>query len=175
MVDLSDDELAKVETTRKSQRPTYYDASAQVEKEISADFEAFLILQDPATISATLTMIPLVGLLYTNDLARAGVMMEYLIRDEADRNFQQQEAEGFTNPFNVWRGLFQGGKFSDVSEVGLLIRDIQATAGPVFAAEDRLFHLENVQIFEGTRLRQGVSDAQLRELQSWPTPLLAYL
>jgi hypothetical protein len=174
-VELTNDELAKVGTTRKAERPNYFNAELSAEITISEDFEAFLILQEPATLSSTLAVIPLVGLLYTNDLAKTGVMLEFLITDEEDRSNQQSEIESLTDAFNTWKGLFEGGKFSDVSEVGLVIRDIQATAGPVFLYEDRMLHLENVHIREAARLRQGVSDAQLRELQSWPTPILAYL
>jgi len=173
-VDLTPDEQAKVSSNRRAPRPRYFDATAQAEQEISPDFEAFLILQDAATITATLTQIATAGLLAEIRMDRDAVAFEALVADIGDRSTKQSEIEGTTAIFNEWKDLFRAGKFNDVSEVGLLIQDIQATGEEMFVTEERLKHLEMVHNRVKERIRQGVSTAQLQQLQSWPTPLLAY-
>lgn len=173
-VELTNDERAKVEVARLAPRPEFFNAESVQKVQISADFEAFLILQDEDTIQAAIDW-----LTDTNDLAesridRDAVAFEALVSDINDRETKQSEVSDLTSTFNEWREKFQAGKFSDVSEVGLIIRDMQATAEELFVLEERMSHLEAVQNRVGDRIRSGISKAQLRELQSWPTPLLAY-
>ena len=98
-----------------------------------------------------------------------------LVVDIEDREARQSEINGITADFNEWRTKFQiEARFSDVPEVGLFIADLQATAEELFVLEERQKHLEQVQDRVSQRLRQGMTDAQLKQLQSWPTPLLAY-
>jgi hypothetical protein len=173
-VKLTGDELAKVQTSRKSPRPQYYDAAAKRKQQISSDFESFLILQDPATITATLTWLGTAGTLGEIQLDRDAVAFEALVADQDDTDTKIKELTTTTLAFNAWKDSFKAGKFSDVSEVGLIIRDMQATAEELFVLEERLAHLKQVQQRVQDRIRQGVSNDQLQELLSWPTPLLTY-
>jgi len=174
MVDLSSDERAKVEASRRSPPPNYFDAASFQDLPISRDFEAFLILQDPATISATLDWYGQAVTLGENRVDRNSVLFEALVADSDDRSAKQSELKKTTTLFNTWKELFTAGKFSDTTEVSLIIRDFQATAEEIFVLEDRAKHLENLQARLLDRLRQGLSSAQLRELQSWSTPLTTY-
>lgn len=173
-VELDSDERARVEAARLPVRPDFYNASTLQEQQISPDFEAFLILQDAATISATLTWLGAAGLLGRMALDRNAVAFEALIEDQADTTDQLDEVTSSTTSFTAFRNSFQAGKFSEATEVGLIIRDLQAAADELFATEGRLRHLQQVQTRVQSRLRQSISSAQLRELQSWPTPLLTY-
>jgi hypothetical protein len=173
-VKLDGDEIAKIAQNRKSPRPSYYDAQATQQRQISSDFESFLILQDPITISATLTWLSATAALVQPRLDRDAVAFEALVSDSGDCSDRKSEVLLSTAAFNLWREKFQGGKFSDVPEVGLLIRDAQAPADELFALEDRLSHLEQVQSRVRDGIRQSVSRDQLQEIMSWPTPLLAY-
>jgi hypothetical protein len=173
-VELSSDERAKVESNRLTDRPSYYNAASASQVQISEDFEAFLILQDPVTLSSTLTVLTTAGLLGTLRLDRDAVAFEALLVDQQDRSDQQSEVATQTSVVNAWRDLFLAGKFSDTPEVGLLIRDVIAQTDETFADEDRLNHLEAVQARVQDRLSQGISSTQLQELLSWPTPLLTY-
>jgi hypothetical protein len=173
-VELDSDERARVEAARLPQRPSYYNAASLQDTTISQDFEAFLILQDAATIGATLAWLTTTGLLANTALTRSAVAFEALIVEQQDTADQLGEVEESTTAFNAWRAAFQAGKFSDTSEVGLIIRDLQAQAAELFNQEARLVHRRAVANREQDRQRQGISNAQLRELQSWPTPLLSY-
>jgi len=173
-VQLDTDERAKVEAGRRTPRPNYFNAASLQDTPISEDFEAFLILQDSATITATLTWLAATGLLARLRLDRDAVAFETLVVERNDRIDQLDEVTSSTIAFSAWRQAFQAGKFSETSEVGLIIRDAQAMAGELFALEERLNHLAQVEQRVEQRLAQSVSSAQLRELQSWPTPLLAY-
>jgi len=173
-VELDGDELAKIAQNRRAPRPTYFDASSLQDTQISEDFESFLILQDAITITATLTWLAATAALAELRLDRNAVAFEALIVDSDDRASRKSESEDVVSAFNEWKETFLAGKFSDVPEVGLLIRDMQAMADEIFALDDRLFHLERMQARVRDRIRQGMSTAQLQELQSWPTPLLAY-
>ena len=173
-VELDSDERARVEVARLPVRPNFYNASTLQEQPISTDFEAFLILQDALTISETLTWLAAAGLLATTALDRNAVAFEALIEDQADTANQLDEVTSSTTAFTAFRQAFQAGKFGEAIEVGLIIRDLQAPADELFATEARLRHLQQVQTRVRNRLSQSVSSAQLRELQSWPTPLLTY-
>ncbi len=173
-VQLDSDERARVEVRRLTNRPTYFDASSLQDTKVSSDFEAFLILQDDLTLSATITWQSAAVALSRSALDRKAVAFEALIVEQADVTAQLDEVEREAASFNLWKDRFRAGKFSDTPEVGLIIRDFQAEAEGLFTTESRLRHRRAVAAREQDRLRQGMTSAQLRELQSWPTPLLTY-
>lgn len=173
-VELESDERARVEAARLTPRPNYYNASLLRETPISEDFEAFLILQDIATISATLTWLSASGVLASASLDRNALAFEALLSDQGDTSLQLEDLEDKTTAFEAWRAAFQAGKFSDTPEVSLIINDLQTMAEELFAYRDQLRHRQQVQQRIQTRLAQAVSSPQLRQLQSWPTPLLTY-
>lgn len=173
-VQLSGDERAKVDAGRLVPRPEYFSADSIQQQQISEDFEAFILLQDPATIQATIDWLTKAGKVAELRLDRNSVAFEALVADIEDREAKQKEVVGLTSSFSAWRESFQAGKFSDVSEVGLLIRDAMATAEEIFVFEERMKHLQAVQNRATDRIRSDLSNAQLQELLSWPTPLLAY-
>jgi hypothetical protein len=173
-VELDNDERARVDAGRLPIRPNYFSASTLQEQQISEDFEAFLILQDAATIAATTTWIGTAGLLGQAKIDRNAVAFEALVVDQTDTTDQLDEVTESTALFNTFREQFQAGKFSETTEVSLILRDLQVTADELFASERRLQHLQRVQTRVQSLLSQSVSSAQLRELQSWPTPLLTY-
>lgn len=174
MVELTSDERAKVEAARLTPRPNYFNASASQETPISEDFEAFLILQDPVTLSAAVAWLATAGLLGNLTLDRDAVALEAVVTDQADVSDTLSEIQLTTAAFNAWRAAWNAGKFSDTPEVQLVIRDMLAPAEEVFIQEERLKHLSIVQDRVLARLRQSVDPAQLRELQSWAVPLLSY-
>ena len=173
-VELSSDEAARVSVARLPIRPNYYNASLQAEQQISLDFEAFLILQDPVTIGATLTWLGTSGLLAGLSIDRDALAFEALVVSQADTSDALDEVTTSTAAFTTFRNSFQAGKFSEATEVGLLLRDLQAMADELFTKEDQLFHRQQVETRVQNNLAQSVSPAQLRELQSWPTPLSTY-
>lgn len=173
-VELSSDERARIDSNRRTPRPQYYSASLLRDEMISEDFESFLILQDPATIKSSLDWLGSAGKIAEKRADRNAVAFEALVADTEDREAVQSEVGDLTAEFGKWRESFQAGKFSDTAEVGLIIKDMMATAEELFVLEERMKHLENVQIRVADVIRSDISNAQLRELQSWPTPLLAY-
>lgn len=173
-VQLSGDERAKVDAARLIPRPQYFSAERLQQTQISEDFEAFILLQDPNTISSTITWLTKAKNVAKLRLDRNSVAFEALVADVSDRKAKQSEVADLTADFNAWRAAFQAGKFSGTEEVGLLIRDAQATAEEIFVQEERLKHLEAIQFRVSDRLRSDLSNAQLQELTSWPTPLLVY-
>ena len=173
-VELDSDEAARVNAARLPIRPNYYNASLQAEQAISLDFEAFLILQDPPTIIATLTWLGAAGLLAQTAVDRDSLAFEALVVSQSDTADQLDEVTDSTSLFTTFRNEFQAGKFSEASEVSLVIRDLQATADELFAKRDQLQHRQQVETRVQNNLAQSISPAQLRELQSWPTPLSTY-
>lgn len=173
-VQLDSDERARVEAARLTTRPKYFSASTGTEQTISEDFEAFLILQDAATISATLAWLSAAGLLATQQLDRDAIAFEANVAEQTDTADQLDEVTTTTTAFNAWRTAFRAGKFSDTPEVSLIIRDLQLLAEELFANEARLVHLQRIEQRTNNFLRQSITSAQLREMQSWPTPLLTY-
>lgn len=173
-IELDSDEQARVQAARLPTRPNYYNASLQAEQQISQDFEAFLILQDVATIAATLTWLSTAGLLSRFALDRDSLAFEALVVSQSDTSGQLDEVTTSTGLFETFRDQFRAGKFSEATEVGLLLRDLQVTADELFAKRDQLQHRERVETRVQNNLSQSVSPAQLRELQSWPTPLSTY-
>jgi len=173
-IKLTGDELAKIQTNRKSPRPQYYDAQSKHKQAISSDFESFLILQDPLSMTATLTWLGMAGQMGEIRIDRDALAFEALVADQSDNDNKKLEVSLLTTAFNTWKSIFTAGKFSDVTEVSLMIRDMQATAEELFVLEERLNHLTQVQLRVQDRLRQSVSSEQLQELLSWPTPVLAY-
>lgn len=173
-IELTGEERSKVDAARLTPRPEFFNGVTAQQQEISRDFESFIILQDPDTIKSTLDWLAEAGTLTELRDDRNAVLFEALVADIADREARQSEIADVTSEFNEWRANFQAGKFSDVPEVGLIIRDSQATAEELFVAEERANHLEAVQNRVTDRIGQDVSSAQLQELLSWPTPLLAY-
>ena len=173
-VELDSDERARVEVARLTPRPNYYSASLLRETQISEDFEAFLILQNAATISATMTWLATAGLMASRELDRNALAFEALLSDRDDTDQQLDNIEERTALFGTWRTAFQAGKFSDTPEVSLVINDLQVMADELFAYRDRLVHRRQVNRRIEARLAQSVSSPQLRQLQSWPTPLLTY-
>jgi len=173
-VELDSDERARVEAARLPDRPEYYNAESLQDTTISEDFEAFLILQDPVTIGATLGWLTTTSLLAELALDRKAVAFEALLVEQADTTDRLDELQLSTASFNLWRASFQAGKFSEASEVGLLVRDLQVQAGELFSQEARTIHRQAIVNRERQRQRQSIGNAQLRELQSWPTPLLSY-
>lgn len=173
-VQLSGDERAKVDAARLIPRPQYFNADRLQQTFISEDFEAFIILQDPDTIQSTINWLTKAGDIAPKRLDRNSVAFEALVSDIDDREAKQNEVADLTASFNEWRADFQAGKFSDTEEVGLLIRDAMATAEEIFVFEERMKHLEAIQFRVNDRIRSDLSNAQLQELLSWPTPLLAY-
>ena len=173
-VELTGDELAKIANNRRSPRPEFFDANTGGNISIGEDFESFLILQSAEAITKTLTWLGTAGLLSSSRLDRNAIAFEALVSDIDDRETRQAEVSEVTTDFNEWKALFRAGKFSDVPEVGLIITDMQATGEQLFVLEERNTHLEQIQKRVTDRLRQGISTAQLQQLNSWPTPLLAY-
>lgn len=173
-IELSSDEQARVQAARLPTRPNYFNASLQAEQPISTDFEAFLILQDPITIAATLTWLGTAGLLADLTIGRDSLAFEALVVSQGDTTDQLDEVTTSTAAFEAFRESFQAGKFSEAVEVSLVIRDLQATADELFAKRDQLQHRQQVEQRVQNNLSQSISPAQLRELQSWPTPLTTY-
>lgn len=173
-IELTSDERAKVDAGRRIPRPTYYNASSQQDTAISEDFEAFCILQDPTTITATLTWLSTTVALAQLRVDRDAIAFEATVVERNDCSEQTDAIATESAAFTAWRSAFQAGKFSDTTEVGLIIRDMQTMAGELFATQDRLKHWAQVIRRVEQRLAQSVTSAQLRETQSWPTPLLTY-
>ncbi len=173
-VDLTPEDRATVEGNRKSPRPQYFSAAQSEQQQISEDFEAFIILQDKAVIEETLQWLGQAGGLMETRVDRNGVTLEAVAADIDDRSTRQSEVDDIVQGFTDWKAAFQAGNFSDVSEVGLIIADAQATAEELFVFQERMKHLEQMHQRITERLRQSVSSAQLNQLLSWPTPLLAY-
>lgn len=174
-VELTPDERSRVENSRVAPKPQFFNAATGNQQDISEDFESFIILQDKGVLQETIDWIKKSSEIMEGRVSRNAVAFEALVADQDDLSTRKSEIDDLAQAFNDWKASsFLSGKFSEVSEVGLIIADLQAVAEEVFVFQERMKHLENVQFRVTGKLGQDVTTAQLQELSSWPTPLLSY-
>lgn len=186
--------------TSASELPKFFNASTQStgeepETSISREFEAFLILQaikGPDKLSNAMVWFNEAAILQLRRDDRDKLLEEAFELEKSDALSKLQELVQRTSRFNAFRSQFQiveidgeeqassefpVDRFSQVPEIGLIMRDSQAAMGEVATklsrSEFRVVHNEVLDTDRKSRLKTqdsvgGIADERVaEELLSW--------
>lgn len=133
--DLTDAELAKVESKRKSTRPQVYDPNSGSAQTISKDFEAWLILTDKNVKQTTIKQIK--SLLDSEADSTFQDLFHIAVDNEKDSLDQEDgDLSGATSAFTEWRDDPGISGWQDVSEIGWMLQELQQGLNPISEKEE---------------------------------------
>ena len=168
-------ELKKVEASRRSEKPKYYNATSETEVRISDDFEAFLILQGKGVKNEAKEWLSKTLAMQDVNLLRDALLADALNAELADVNASLDEANNSLTNFNNFRERFSAGKFASVGEVQRILNGSQHGIDDLVNLRDRLSHQKALNgILLTEVLTQGLSEDLIKEIGSWLGPLAAY-
>lgn len=187
---LTEDERAKVEANALDPRPSYFNASLDMQVLISEDFEAFIILAPQATRDSVLNWVQRNRDQSALNSARDDLLTECLQGDLDASQSQLDELDGTLQEFDEFRSRFQDSntptdstpqvqsklsRFSGVPEVGLMLDDLQASISELRMARDRAKHQNSLtQVLQAILATNSLSASQRQESDSWAGPFTAY-
>jgi hypothetical protein len=158
---LTDAELAKVESKRKSTRPQVYDPSSGDAQTISKDFEAWLILSDKSVKQSTIKQIK--SLLDSETDSDFQDLFHLTVDFEKDSLDQETgDLSGATSAFTEWRGDPGISGWQDVSEIGWMLQELQQGLNPIADKED-VTHMDLLREAAAERLLTSKKSEARRE------------
>lgn len=166
-----------VDARRKAdgQRPQYYNASDQASREISTDFEAFLILQGQQGNSQTIQWLDQASNLTVVDIDRDALAAQFIQNDINDASNAMLEISALVDSFNQFRKGFDVTGFESVPECGLLLADLQRPMQEAQTLSNRLQHrITYGTVFLDFLSNSGVTTQDEDQINSWYSPLSAY-
>ena len=177
MVELTAEEENRVLRNRlpAGQLPTYFSSGQRQNVAISRDFESFLILQDRGTLIRARQWLSQAKDLNDDNDDRDSLIEEALTFEQTDAVARRGELDGLLGDFNQFREDFQAGQFTDVTEIGLILDDLQFVIGEVGTLFDRVYHLQTItSILLKRHANDRLDPDRLEQLESWSRPLDAY-
>jgi hypothetical protein len=172
---LTNEQENKIESNRKKERPSYYNAALQTTVVISKDFEGFLILLDDALKTQTITYLKSVKKENTDKKDRDELISLAISNEISDAEARYGVLDAQFSEFSTYRSGLIVENFEEVNEIGLLISDLQYAMGENLLTYDRMTHLK---IFYGILkviFNAGeVTDDVLKEIDSWIEVINAY-
>jgi len=133
--DLTDAELATVESRRKSVRPQIYDPNSGSSQTISKDFEAWLILTDKNTKQSTIKQIKsLLDGEVDSDFQDLFTLTCDLEKESLDQ--EVSDLESATSAFSNWRSAPGITGWQDVTEIAWMSQELQQGLNPIAEKED---------------------------------------
>lgn len=174
---LTKDQRGKVATGAKSSRPSYFNAESGLDKQISADFEAVLILTDASSKQQAMTRLQEQTQATEDQQKRDALLIQALDQELDNAEATLQELTTELQQFEQFQTSFiSNPSFKQVPEVGLLVRDLQLGVDETLLAKERTKHLAVVSgILRGRATTNGVSAELSKERDSWTGVLTAYL
>ena len=172
---LTQDQLDRVGRHRLDPRPSYYNATIKGDVTISELFEAFLILLSDEVKDRMIDFLKstkedntdrkdrdeLLTLAMENDLEDSQAKVT-LLEEE------QQEFSDFRNELNIEN-------FEEVSEVGVLLADLQTAMGEQLTFLDRMQHLNTYSLVLKEKFNSGkINEDLLTEMESWISVINRY-
>lgn len=141
--DLTDAELAKVESKRKATRPQVYDPKGTTPITISKDFEAFLILAGRSVKQRTIKQIKaLLDAEADSDFQDLFTMAADNEKDSLD--LETEDLSSSTSAFQEWREDPGITGWQDVAEIGYMLQELQQGLNPIAEKED-VKHLDQLR------------------------------
>jgi len=177
---LSDNEISKVSRKMRSIRPSYWDADAAEEVEISPDMEAFLILL-PASIKTSMAEYIRKATEFEGDRSdRDDLLLEFVTDDLSQLDETIAESEDTITEFSAFLAGFDPGKFGDVEEVTTLMNDLGLGFPERLSYKDRItFFATQASVVQGRILKGSFwggfdSSDRRKQFRSWLRAILAY-
>lgn len=173
---LDENQAQLVATKRLSEnkRPKYYDANKKTKVRISADFEAYLILQGKARNKEALDWLSRVNSFAVADADRDSLLDKAMSNELTEAQVAKAELGPIIDQFNGFRTRYQIKGFEGVAEAGQLFADLQRPMGEIISISNRHQH----RIVFATTLKglllNGLTLEQQKQINSWNEPLSAY-
>lgn len=173
-----DENQAKIVATKRlpaAKRPKYYDSGKGTKVPISADFEAYLILQGKTRNREALDWLNQANGYAIADGDRDSLLDKALSNELTEAQIAKAELTPISDQFNRFRERFQLKGFEGVAEAGLFFADVQRPMGEIINLMARHQH----RIVFATQLQsllidQGVSRERQKQISSWNEPLTSY-
>lgn len=184
MANFSSAELQLINRQRKpaGEKPFYFSSDEGIFKEVSDDFEAYLILQTVDHKEETVEWIETsLDILEANE-DRDELLERYIELRIEDASARVNELDGKLEDFNSFKeGLLEDRasgdptRFASIVEVNLLARSLQRPLDEILFLREKAFHEINLASLMLFRLNLSRSnDATQREIDSWENVITAY-
>ncbi len=176
---LRSEEAQQVNAKRKSPslgRPSYYNADIGGNFEISEDFEAVLILLQPSIKQEILQVLNVQPPTSSRTVKRDQLLAECLEADDANLTAMHEELYGESQSIgNIISRLQSDPRFLEVSEVGMLIKDLQLNREESEVKRGRVFNDLVFNNLQRIRLNEeGASKRAQKQRESWKRVLVEY-
>lgn len=173
---LTTEEQEKVNSNRKEEKPTYYSSAFKKDIEISDDYEAFLILADSSTRISMQSLINDSSTFKDENAERDELLEKALDLDESDATGALTEIQATLTQFNTLRDKITiENKFSNITEIGLILSDLQRSIGELTSLQDRLQHASIMGGINRIKVNQDfTTEDDAKQLKSWLNSLQAY-
>ncbi len=169
----STDQAQKVATSRKTTRPSYFDATLGQDTEISMDMEAALILIPNEARQEARQRIDHQTEQTDRTRKRDAVLGAALQVDFDNASAQIHELENKVTSLQNFTDKFA--KFASVGEIGTLLRDTQLGIDEFIMRADRAKNRQVMASLLRDRVRQnGISEELDQERKSWTRVLTEY-
>lgn len=156
-------------------RPTYYDAVAKGKREISEDFEAFLVLLNNTRSKMALEWLQESGEYAVQDADRDSLLNSACDNEIEDAEASYKEIQPIVDRFSTFREAFLLTGFEAVPEVGLILADIQRPMAQIMSIASRLkYRMLSATLIQETLKTDGITPEMNRQIDSWAGPLTAY-
>ncbi len=167
-------EFAKVDAGRKrAGRPSFFNADTGLDQEISADFEAVLILLPATTKAEARQKFDAQSQPVERIQKRDAVLAAALAIDAENATAQMSELQQEIEQLQNFKAAFS--KYAEVGEIGLLLRDAQLDMDETVARFEQAQNLKTVTNVLNEKLQNnGITDDLNQERQSWSRVLTEY-
>jgi len=174
---LTNEEAQTVRDSRREpgERPVYFNSGSGEDEEISEQFEAFLILLSSGVKTEAVTWINAVASLMPDRDDWNDVLIETVEQQIANAQTLNDAINTTYEGYESFRTNFRIDGFEDITEIGLMLDDLQVGMGELSGRAREAKHLEVLSAILNERATsEEFGDARLQQLRSWITPLMTY-
>jgi hypothetical protein len=176
---LTAEQETKVQRGRRNdtELPEYYDATLQRNLRITRDFEAYLILTEPALKESSIRWINQVVSLQQAQKDRDDLSALALQKELANAQAKVTSLDGRLSGFDEFRKNFRNDPvFANIPEVQKFIFDLQRVVEDLSVQRERAqFDATVSQVIERDTSLVAVTGPEIEQLQSWRSVLAEYL
>lgn len=174
---LTNAEAEQVRSQRREpgDRPTYFNSGSGENAEISEQFEAFLILLSQGVKTEAVTWINAIANLIPDREEWNEVLLETIAQQIANAETLNSDVNETYSGYEAFRTNFRIDGFEDITEIGMLLDDLQVGMGSLNERSRNAKHLEVISSLLDLRAQDtSYNSDRLRQLRSWVTPLMTY-
>jgi hypothetical protein len=165
-------------------RPSYFSSIARDERQITEEFENFLILQNQTQKQSSLDWIGKALDIEADNEDRDAILTTYLGIRATDASERVTELDEKLEDFNTFVTSLlrkegeQGSdpsRFANVEELNIFVQSLQKPLSKITIQRDQAFHEQNMVGLLGRRLEQEQTDENSRqEIESWQPVISTY-